>query len=243
MRARTFWGERMTVELPEPISIAIFEHGHIEPDVTAALLQHLHEGDVFFDVGAHVGYFTLLASRLVGASGQVVSFEPTPSSRSLLQRNVGDRTNVRVEPAAVWSEETKLTFNDYSWRFSALNSAFEPRSRPDEAVPSPHTYEVDAVTLDGFVSRSGIEPDFVKIDAESAELEVLRGMERILSGVRPIVSVEVGDVEIEGAADPVTTLRYLTERGYQPVEYRNGVFVTHELRERYEHGNVVLLPR
>jgi len=233
----------MTVALPEPISIAIFERGEIEPEVTAALIQNLKDRSVFFDVGAHVGYFTLLASRLVGPTGRIVSFEPTPASRAVLEKNVRGRVNVQIEPVAVWSEDTTLTFRDYSWRFSALNSAFEPRSRPDEPVPAPKTYEVDAITLDGFVERTGLRPDFVKIDAESAEHRVLQGMEQTLRHVRPVVTVEVGDVDIPGAADAPETLRYLTDRDYVPMEYVDGAFVPHRIRDDYSHGNVVLLPR
>lgn len=241
--ARTFWGERMTVELPEPISVAIFRDGYIEGDVTDALLRHLHDGAVFFDVGAHVGYFTLLASRLVGTRGTVVAFEPTPGSRALLEVNVAQRDNVVIEPRACWSENTTLTFNDFGPRFSALNSVFRrPRSRPDEPVPPPRTYEVDAVTLDDFTARTGLEPGFVKIDAESAEYEVLRGMDRILQGIRPVVTVEVGDVDIPGAPDVRVTLGYLVERGYQPVELVRGEWVARDIRDHYDHGNVVLVP-
>lgn len=242
VRTRTVWGETMTVELPEPISIAIFENGYIEEGLTSALQQELRPGMVLFDVGAHIGYYSLLASRLVGPSGKVVAFEPTPRTRSILERNAAGRSNTVIEPRAVWSHETTISFNDFGWRFSALNSAFTPRSRPDENVSLSSTYEVDTTSLDTYVERTGIAPDFVKIDAESAEHEVLRGMDELLREVRPLLSVEVGDV---ATAAPKTraVLAYAMSKGYEPAEYREGRLVAHELRSSYAHGNLLLIPR
>src|SRR4051812_29327504 len=62
--ARTFWGGEMNVLLPEPLSIQLHRYGFYEPELSQAVLEHVRSGMVFFDVGSHFGYFSLLASHL-----------------------------------------------------------------------------------------------------------------------------------------------------------------------------------
>src|ERR1035437_2648964 len=95
-RAKMFWGGTMNVVFPEPMSNCIYRYGYSEIDMTVMLLEVLKPGMVFFDVGAHFGYATLLASRLVGVNGSVHSFEPTPSSFEVLESNTRDTKNVKT---------------------------------------------------------------------------------------------------------------------------------------------------
>ena len=83
-KVRTFWGDVMTVVLPECVSQGIARESYYEPLETVVLMQLVAPGSVFFDIGAHMGYFTLLASRLVGETGRVHAFEPTPQTYSVL---------------------------------------------------------------------------------------------------------------------------------------------------------------
>jgi hypothetical protein len=96
--ARTFWGERMEVRLPETMSEQLVRFGLIEPDVTAYLLALLRLGNSFIDVGAHYGYHSLLAAQLVGPRGNVHAFEPTPSTRRVLMTNTTGIPTVSVSP-------------------------------------------------------------------------------------------------------------------------------------------------
>jgi hypothetical protein len=75
VKARTFWGEEMHVWLPENVSKSIWRYGFFEEDVCLYMLYHLEEGMTFIDIGAHIGFFTLLGSHLVGKKGNVLSFE------------------------------------------------------------------------------------------------------------------------------------------------------------------------
>src|SRR6266508_5855760 len=88
LRTRTFWGARMRVRIPETVSNELFRYGLFEPGLTAYMLGILKSGDPVLDVGDHNGYFTLLASDLVGVSGEVHAFEPTPSTFAMLAGNV-----------------------------------------------------------------------------------------------------------------------------------------------------------
>ena len=86
----TFWGGKMVVVLPEMMSMAIYRYGFLEYDLSRAFVDYLKPGMKFFDVGADFGYFSCLASHLVGAAGQVHSFEPDAQARfEILGENAG----------------------------------------------------------------------------------------------------------------------------------------------------------
>lgn len=169
--AMTFWGDEMIVLIPEHVSLRIFGFGYFEEGLTKMVLEYLKPGDTFFDIGAHFGYFTLLASSIVGERGQVHSFEPTPSTFAILQSNVGGGSNVILNNCAVFSKETTLSFNDYGAEYSAFNSSTNERADR----PNPPTFEAQAISLDQYICSKKIVPSFVKIDAEGAEYQILTG--------------------------------------------------------------------
>jgi FkbM family methyltransferase len=244
-RVRTFWGEEITVVLPENVSLSIYRYGVQEYDLSRAFLEYLKPGMTFFDVGAHFGYFTCLASRLVGPGGQVHAFEPTPSTFEILAENAATRPNVRANNLAVFSKATTLRLNDFGVEFSAFNSiCSEARMSQEqrELVGPARACDVQAVRLDDYVARSGARPQAIKIDAESAELEILRGAEEVLKEIRPAISLEVGDYAVPGVASSSMIVQHLTERGYVPHEWREGALRRHEARSSYAYGNLLFLP-
>jgi FkbM family methyltransferase len=239
-KATTFYGETLKIVLPETVSSVIYRFGFFEEGLTLALLKLLKPGDTFVDVGAHVGYYSLLASKLVGESGQVTSFEPTPRTRQVLEENTQSHPNVKVEPLAAWSNsDTSLTINDFGWVFSAYNSVFQPRLQQhvvSEKIP------VKCTTLDDYFAKHQMTPTVVKIDAESAELEILKGMVQTLSHGHTIVSVEVGDFDLPGVPKSREVVEFAIKNGYIPFEYKAGKFVTHQLREHYNYTNILFVP-
>ncbi len=241
--ARTFWGQRMTIALPEEVSIAIHRHGFVDYDLTAYLLDHLRPGATVLDVGAHIGYYTMLASALVGPQGSVVSFEPTPSTLSVLRENAARRPNVTVVPAAVWSERDVLVFHDHGLGYSAYNSAFQARLPESVRVRLPsEELRVEAVCLDDHVREHEIVVDFVKIDAESAEAHVLSGMREVLASQRPTLSLEVGDLDVVGAPRSRELIEAVLSAGYQAWELRRGEPVPHVPQEVYSYQNLIFTP-
>jgi len=241
--AETFWGDRMEVVFPERVSMTLFRYRFFERSLTEIMLQTLRPGMVFFDVGAHFGYYSLLASTLVGVTGAVHSFEPTPSTFEVLRRNTSAKPNIRVNNLAMWSKSEPLEFRDYGVVFSAFNSinagGVEDKMR-DGAEGKACT--VQATTVDDYVRATGIAPNLLKLDAEGAELNIIQGMSETIARARPILTVEVGD-------DPQGADHYSRElldaiiaHGYQPFEAVNGKIVPHQLLERYEYENILLRP-
>ena len=243
-RATTFWGDRMTVVVPEPVSLSILGYGFYQENVTRVVLQHLRPGQVFLDVGAQFGFYSLLASSVVGAEGRVHAFEPTRSTFEILQQNLRGKQNVRANNLAVWSEAKTITFNDYGLHEAGMNSAYEPKVPGIEKGSWPReTYEVETVSVDEYLSKVGAMPHFVKVSAQCAEYEILLGMEKVLSEGRPMLALEIGDVGFEEVAETRQLVDYLGERGYQPLEFDGRGLVRHEPRERYNPSDLFFAPR
>jgi FkbM family methyltransferase len=243
VKARTPWGQYITVTLPDDVSVSLRWNGFFEYDLTAFYLRFLRNGMNFIDVGAHVGYFSMLASHAVGSAGRVIAFEPTPSTFDVLAANSRTRNNVTPMNAAVWSEPSTISLNDYGPGFSAYNSVFQARL-PDEVRRriNERACSVQAVRIDDYVRDSGCVPDVVKIDVESAEMQVLLGMEKLLSGARPIVSLEVGDMGVPDAPRSRDLVQKILSFDYVAFELLNGCALPHQVRNEYQYENIIFAP-
>ena len=241
---KTFWGDYLNVTLPETVSIQIAFQGYYEKDLTHVLIECLEPGMTFIDIGAHYGYFTLLAAKIVGEAGAVHSFEPTLETYRLLIENVAGRTNVTVNNKAVYSKTTELPFRQFGADHSAFNSLFEPRLDPADVEHLGMTTEtVAAVSIDDYVAATGIIPNFVKIDAESAERFILEGMQETLKRHRPMFTLEVGDGDLKGVATSHDLVKYACSFGYRPFTSRMGMIMPHQIQTRYSFDNILFLPR
>lgn len=243
IRLRTFWGQSMYGLLPDKQSTQLLRYGYHEPDLSWAILRLLQPGGTFIDVGAHIGYFTLLAARIVGPMGQVHAFEPTRAIFPLLEENTGSFKNSTVNNMAVYSRDGECEFHDYGIEFSMFNSLYSPRLEAVDATRvRTSVYSVKVVRLDSYVEELGIRPDFIKVDAENAESDILAGMDMILSQKRPIISLEMGDIAKEEAPSSRDCVRYLESKGYVPMEIAERRLTTHEKREVYDYLNLLFLP-
>ena len=241
VEAETFWGDRMNVLIPTA-AWSLLAYGFFEAGLTTMVLEHVGENQIFFDIGAHFGYYTLLAHHLVGPGGQVHAFEPTPSTHAILQSNTAGRGSIFVNGCATFCECTVLPFHDYGPTYSAYNSFRKARLGGLIRAPEPTTIDVQTTTVDEYVKSTRAVPDFVKIDAESTEMEVLKGMEKTLAECKPIVSLEVGDMDVPDAPRSHDTISHLLARGYQAYEYRDGHIVPHQLQDTYAYADILFLP-
>src|SRR5947207_2039133 len=163
-----------------------YVEGSYEPLVQRALSEHLAPGSTFYDVGGHIGFFALLAARLVGDTGAVFSFEADPENGRRIEEHASNSgfAHLHVFPAAVWSRSCTLAFERAS-QFSSRNTGHvvcESNGR--------ETVSVDAVALDDFAATHR-PPDFIKIDVEGGEAAVLEGAARVLAECNPIILCEV----------------------------------------------------
>ncbi len=179
------------------------------------LLNSLQEGSIFIDVGAHCGYYTLLASELVGPNGKVFAFEAAPFTFALLHANTTRRANVTCHNLAISDAVGKLSFCEFPALYSEYNaldvSPFE-KERWFARYP-PRIVEVSARTLDSLFLSVPEAPVFLKIDVEGAEERVVRGARQMLVQFSPIVIVEYVS-EHRGNAPHQQAEKFLNELGY-----------------------------
>src|SRR5216684_3187276 len=163
----------MRLNIRDLVQQTILLEGVWDPALSSFIQRHLSPNDVFIDVGAHVGYFTLLASRSVGAGGQVLSIEPNPFALDQLRQNVerNDLHNVLVEHTACGESRNMVTLYLHTESNSSMASLYTGSAAGTVAV------EVRCTTLDQLCVEHSLERvKLVKIDVEGAELSVLHGM-------------------------------------------------------------------
>jgi FkbM family methyltransferase len=201
-RARTRFGAKLEVDASDIVGTYIAYFGVWEPNLTSWLEGRLRPGDVFVDVGANVGYFTLLASRLVGTDGGVVAIEPFPRTNAVLRRNVAANgaENVRVEQVAVWDSSAQLELFGASDRIvggTTLDPDWAARWSLDTQI-TVSAEPLSKLLSDDEVARTAV----LKLDVEGSELQALQGMEPLLPRLRDDVAIVL---ELEGDAVRVAT--------------------------------------
>lgn len=148
--------------------------------------SYLKKDMIVLDVGANIGYFTLLFSRLTGPNGKVIAFEPSDYAFDLLQKNtsINDIKNVELIKKAVSNTSGKISFNEGPEGFDVYSSTQEI-THPSAQKVKFLSKNIEAITLDDFLSERGIKNvDLIKIDVEGAEYNVLKGMSNFLKSSR-----------------------------------------------------------
>ncbi|MFQ5964078.1 MAG: FkbM family methyltransferase [Candidatus Scalinduaceae bacterium] len=179
--------------------------------------EMIQEGSVVFDIGAHVGFYTLLSSQIVGPKGKAIAFEPLPRNIHYLKEHLRVnqcKKNVTVIEAAV-VERSGFTFfeegsNNHTGRLSQKGCL-----------------EIKAVSLDGLVSKGEIPPpDYMKIDVEGAELLVLSGAKSILNNYHPTIFLATHGTEVHQQC-----CAFLKSMGYylQPINEKLSIDDTNEI--------------
>jgi len=222
----------------EAVSQEIACYGFVEPKLTEALLRLVQPGQVVVDIGMHLGYYATLLALLVGERGEVHGFEPTPSTRDIARRNTDRFPQIRVHPFAVWSSVKTLAFRDYGPRWMAFNTS--AKSKLDKEPAAPREIEVQTITLDQFRASLDRNIALMKIDAESAEREILAGAQTLLKTDRPTISVEVGDND--QSRDSRLLVDALIGLGYAPWDFVEGRFQRHQPRQAYPYDNLIFAP-
>jgi FkbM family methyltransferase len=177
--------------------------------------RYLQSGMTVLDIGAHHGLYTVLASKRVGSTGKVVAFEPSPRERKQLVRNVRINfcSNVHIEPYALGKDPARDSLYVVEGGEDGCNS-LRPPAVQSETRPVP----VEVVTLDSIASKLGLtKVDFVKLDVEGAELDVLKGAGGLLRTIpRPVLLVEVYDIRTQPWGYKAREIvEFLDQKGYR----------------------------
>lgn len=190
----TLDGYRMCVDWRQFRS---FIYDSWEPQVVRRIVSTIRPGMTVVDVGAHVGYYTLVFAKYVGATGRVISFEPLPVNFALLKKNVelNELKHVELFASAVFSRSGDLTISIPDDSNSGEASVMHRVGAKQ--------LEVQATTLDVVSSTLDFKPDFIKIDVEGSEFDVLSGAQEIIRRCRPQMLIELHHFDGNLAGHPV----------------------------------------
>ena len=203
----------MQLNVRDLVQQTILLEGIWDPSLTSLIESTLKPGDVFIDVGAHVGYFTLLAASRVGPAGRVLSIEPNPVTLEQLSQNVARSglQNVLMVHTACADSHNPVRLYLHTESNSSMASLSSENATSGVAV------DVSCTPLDDLCLQRGLERvNLVKIDVEGAELSVLRGMSRLLRRMRPVVVLEMEPRLLESFGTTRDSLvALLTEHDYR----------------------------
>jgi FkbM family methyltransferase len=198
-------GYRMKVDWSHHRS---FIHGTWEPEVIQTIQEVVSEGSFAIDIGAHIGFYTLVLSRLVGPAGRVIAFEPVPKNFSILEENVAMNgcSHVKVIKKALLEESRRVMAN-------APDNEPLPGSVSVFTDYGTDATSVEATTLDEFMHFQKARVDFIKMDVEGAENLVLQGAKFTIEAQHPTMVIEVH--HFDGSPESSPVLGQLEAWGYQ----------------------------
>jgi FkbM family methyltransferase len=193
---KTKFGDFFWLKTGQYVDDCIIRKGIFEPDGTKIAKTFIKDGDVILDIGANIGYYSVLFSRLVGKSGRVLAFEPTKKFQRLLQRNLEANSikNVIVFAHGLSDRNCESTIN------VGIDTATMhfPGNNPENAEET-----IRLETLGAFVAREKMTKiDFVKIDVDGHEPAILAGAWEVLEKFKPLVFLEVNHLNYFTAGVP-----------------------------------------
>jgi FkbM family methyltransferase len=209
-KCRTFFGTEMTVDLPAGMDLFLLGCKTHDSELRLArfFIRFIQPGDNIADVGAHFGYFSLLAAHLAGPEGSVWSFEPGSATHTVLTQNTQAFQQMEVHRLLVGAENSLRDF----WEFPTLFSEYNT-TRPD-SVPEHlrgRKTQLASTRLDTFFTAHQAAPRLIKIDVEGAEYEVVQGLEGLFEqGIFPVLAMEY-----LGEQGHQQAVKWLLMRGYQ----------------------------
>lgn len=190
----TFFETKMHLLLPSGTDIYLTGGKSHDSEIRLAkfLIKNLESADVFVDVGAHYGYFTLLGSKLVGNAGSVYAFEASPATFKVLSKNTRNETNIHRFNLAVSDEVSGVKFYEFPNLYSEYNTLETDQFKNENwfAEYKPKEVNVQSIILGDFLSEEKVHPKIFKIDVEGAENKVIHGLRDYLTGRSPFVVME-----------------------------------------------------
>jgi FkbM family methyltransferase len=226
----TSFGARLLCSHENHIERMLLNEGHFEPESTAATLRAVKPGDVAIDVGANVGYYSLLLAQCTGPNGQVHAFEPTrwAYERSLrnLALNKHSAATIVVNHAGLLAQE-RTGFEAIESRFSARILAKQTRE------------QLRFLTLDRYCSERGIARiDFMKVDVDGYDYQVMCGAREILRNSHATLLCELHDRALSEHGNTLAEyIALLADLGYTRGEILDGPRQgTIELADLLAHG-------
>ena len=187
-----------------------FFTGKYEAEFVELLMGKLKPTDVFYDIGANAGYFSIIASTVIKEENSIVAFEPVPYLHKIIQHHasVNGVKNVDVFPYAISNKTGTVQFSNMDK--TGGNTYISESS----IFKNSDTLEVKSTSLDDFLANNKQYkiPTILKIDAEGAEFDVLQGARKTLKDHKPLLFLSTHDIHLPGVKDKC--LNFLRDLGY-----------------------------
>jgi FkbM family methyltransferase len=190
----TFFGTSMKVVLPAGTDLYLLgaKSHDSELRLCAGLISFLQPRDTVLDIGAHFGFFSLLAAHLCGEDGMIYAIEPSTRTHEILTENIKAFPFIQGFKMAMGEQEDSITFYEFPLRYSEYNStsteqyALEPWFKQNK--PTKNTVRLRKI--DDFLLENNFQPRLIKIDAEGSEDRVIEGGVGFLKNNSPLVVME-----------------------------------------------------
>lgn len=207
-------GHKMFLDPKDSLSLSI--NGVYEKLGTQIVINEIKTGDVVIDIGAHIGYYTLIFAERVGEKGSVFAFEPEPSNFYLLTKNVtaNNYHNICLEQTAVSDADGECTLYTFQTSSGANRIYQSTNKKYEKSKP----VIVKTTNLDNYFKYHPLKDriNFIKIDVEGAEYKVLKGMENIIKTNNNLkLLMEFNPDYLRNAdADPESVLNFLKKENF-----------------------------
>lgn len=235
IRRKTVDGITYDLQLNEWMEYALF-FGIKNEDKTP-LFKNIQQGFLILDVGVNFGETLLNFAKLTGNTGTVYGFEPMPFTYKKCRHNVGlnDFKNIVVENLALSNSMEKLVIND------PLNGNSGGTYVSKITVAAENKITINAITLDDYVIEKDLKKiDFIKIDVEGYETNVLLGALNVIQKFKPILYIEVCDENLKRAgSSAIALMELLLNNNYQIRKSDNGVLLDSNSIKQYRHLDVL----
>jgi FkbM family methyltransferase len=214
-------GFTMNLDLQDPEQLKVYFYGHYHERYEADLVARLLENeDVFWDIGANVGYFTLVAAAALANCGQIIAFEPGKNAYARLTENISLNPygNIQAYQVAVSDREGEAVLHVSGDIADSSASLFQTGQ-------TQAAHEVcRTAALDQFLLAEGVRPPtLIKLDAEGAELAVLQGAQGLISQSPPMFLMEMEEKNLLAAgASKGAIQQFLGGCGYRAAHLRKG---------------------
>ena len=196
-----------------PLSMELSINGIWEKAGTNFVLNSIKKNDVVLDIGANIGYFTLLFAKQAGSNGKIYAFEPEPKNFQLLKKNLENNKyqNVTCENVAVSNK------NDEIELFLSEKSIGQHKIYPSTSV-SNKSIKIKSIKIDDYILKNikDEQISFIKIDAEGSEYHIIEGMKSLLGSKIPLkIMLEFDPIQInDSGCNPEDLLNVLNNAGF-----------------------------
>ncbi|MCP4123055.1 MAG: FkbM family methyltransferase [Bacteroidetes bacterium] len=188
---RTFFNEQMNLLLPAAMDIYLCGGKTHDSEIRLSrfIVNTLKQNDVFIDIGAHFGFYSLLASQLVGTNGSVISIEASNEIFRILNKNTCQHANIQSFNIVCSDRNEMMEFHEFPMLFSEYNSISPGQYEGTSWFRNnkPHVIQAEGKTIDSLLTQLKTNPDFIKIDVEGAEREVIDGMTHTLDDSESLI--------------------------------------------------------